>query len=221
MAVAEMLTPSWDVTKELLLVHELVIDENGKPRIDRVDDESESCTFFIYFALRDEPFHLVAAVRPDEAGCLSLSWIYLQPGIRASLSISSEMLTSEEITTHVGLLPTETHAIGDPIVPDAPMRKHKENTWCFEPQANLPGSFDEKKSTLLNRLDPVARALSALKSECCISINVVFEGWGGDPQFGGFHLDADMIQRIAAYKAAIDLDLYASGPPFEDGGVAD
>jgi hypothetical protein len=76
----------------------------------------------------------------------------------------------------------------------------------------MPGAVEEKLSAILYAIEPAAAQIASLRSGCEVKVHVVFQGWGGDPQFGGFHVEVDNIRRLAALGAALDVDLYASGP---------
>ena len=216
LAQAEVISRTWGIARQLLAVNEVVTDDRGRIVVARVDETGEPGACFVYFPIRNEPYYFVVVVRPDDAGQLAVSGMYMEAGVRVYLAISSATLPHEEITARVGLTPTETHTIGDPITKWTPTRTYREHVWRFEPQAGIPGSVEEKLGTVLDGVDAASAQIAALRPACNVDVNVVFKGWRGDPQFGGFHVGADMVRRLAAIGVELDFDLYAFGPNTRD-----
>lgn len=89
----------------------------------------------VYFPLVDEPYYLVVVVGAGKTGGLAVSGVYCEAAVRVYLAVSSRGLLADEITARVGLQPTQTRSIGEPISSRAPARTYKEHRWMFEPQA--------------------------------------------------------------------------------------
>ena len=78
-----------------------------------------------------------------------------------------------------------------------------------------PGAFDNKLKTLLSFLERDATGIKRLVEEAAglVSVHTVFHN--GNTMLGGFHLDKNDIQRLAALDLEIDFDLYAEGNFFK------
>jgi hypothetical protein len=211
LAQTEVIAKDWGVSRQVLAVNEVMTGSDGRPVIARVAEGSEPDTYCVYFPIHEEPYYFVVAMSPDKLGQLAVSGVYIEGDVRAYLAITSVSLSPAQITARVGLNPSETPAIGDAILP-SPVMKYREHWWQIEPQRNMPASVEEKITAVLDAVEPAVAQIAALKPVCELRVTVVFEGWGGDPQFGGFGLDARTVRRLAALGADLVFDLYAFGP---------
>jgi hypothetical protein len=100
----------------MLAVHEVITGDGGAPAIARVDENREPRAYFIYFPILGQVYYLVVVIRQGEAKGLAVSAVYIEANVRVFLGISSTVLSPAEITAHVGLPPSETYAMGDPII---------------------------------------------------------------------------------------------------------
>jgi hypothetical protein len=208
-------------SQQLLAVHDVATDEDGELQIAYIDEEKDTGSYRIYFPIRGEPYFFVVLVRRDEANELSVAWTYMEAKVRTYLLIGSKTLTSEEITSHVGIVPTKFGQMGDPISKKFPARRYGAHKWYFEPQAGIPGTVEHKLKVLLDAVRPAASRIVELKPNCMVRVVIVYEGWGGDWQFGGIYIDEDKVQTLAALGAEIDIDLYAFGPEMPDDDALD
>jgi hypothetical protein len=204
-AIAETLTPTLGVTEQILETHQLVIDD-GQPAILWIDDQTESEAFFVYFAIEAEPYQFVIVIRSEQGGLIP-SAAYIEAATRVYLVINSVTLSPEQITAAMMLVPTRTHLRGEPINLRSPQLS-KINRWYFEPQSNKPGSLEGKLKVLLDKLEGRHRAIADLKPDCEIYICICYHGYR--TAMGGWHLDPQTLQRLAAFGIDVDLDLYAA-----------
>jgi hypothetical protein len=207
----EVINRTWGVTQQFLAVNQVNIDASGQPTVAHVDDRRRAGHYYVYFAIRDEPYYFVVCVRSEAASRSIVSGVYMEAGVKAYLTIRSAELRPEEITARVGLVPHTVHARGDPrgrVVG----RTWDDHFWRLEAQRGIPGSVEDKIASLLSVLEPVATKIASLKPACTVRVTTVFEGWGGDLGFGGFGFDALTIKRLADLGAELDFDLYAHGP---------
>jgi len=212
-AQTEVAARDWGVSRQVLAVNEVVVDSDGRPAVARVSEGHEVDTYSVYFPIHEKPYYFVVVVGPCELGQLAVSGVYVEAGVRVYLAIMSVALSPAEITARIGLTPSETHAIGDPI---SPMMKYREHWWEIEPQRDVPGSVEEKVAVVLDAVQPAVAQIAALKPACQVRVTVVFEGWRGDPQFGSFDIDARIVGRLAELGAELYFDLYAFGPEMPD-----
>lgn len=209
LAQGEVLEKTLATSRQILANNSVVFGEDGQPKVARVDGECEPGAYFVYLPIVDEKYLFVVVIRPDNTGCLGVSWTFVEAGVRVSLDIRSTQVPPEDITARLGLVPTRTQRMGDIVRGRRTARLH---LWSLEPQGEIPGSVEEKLAFLLQLIAPVADAISLLSPVCEVEVSVCYTDWGGDPQFGGFHLSLETVQSLAVLHAAIDFDLYASGP---------
>jgi uncharacterized protein DUF4279 len=220
-ARAEVIERSWGVSSQILAVHSVPVGSDGEPIVARVDERTERSAYRVYFPIREQPYYLVIVIGADETGRWAVSGVYSEAKVRVYLAVSSQGLSASEITARIGLQPTETRSIGEPIVNRVPTGTYKEHRWMLEPQAGVPGSVEEKIAVLLDAVDGVAGRIAALSPACDIRVTVVFSAWGGDPQFGAFSFGGESVRRLAALAAELSVDLYAFGPRMlEDGAIS-
>lgn len=217
LARAEVIERSWGVTSQILAVHSVPVGSDGEPIVVRVDERTEYGAYLVYFPIRDQPYYLVVEVGSDKAERLAVSGVYSEAEVRVYLAVSSRDLSAGEITARIGLQPTQTRSIGEPIVEQVPARTHEEHRWILEPQAGVPGSVEEKIASLLDAVDVAAGRIAALKRVCDVRVTIVLSAWGGDPQFGAFDVLAENVRRLGALGAELSVDLYAFGPPMRRG----
>jgi hypothetical protein len=211
-ARAEVIERSWGISSQILAVHSVPVGSGGEPIVVRVDERTEPGAYLVYFPIRDQPYYLVVVVGADKMGQWAVSGVYSEAKVRVYLAVSSRKLSAGEITARVGLQPTQTRSIGEPIVNRAPARTYEEHRWMLEPQAGVPGSVEEKIAALLDAVDVAAGRIAALRPACDIRATVVFSAWAGDPQFGAFNFTGESVRRLAALGAELTVDLYAFGP---------
>lgn len=151
---------------------------------------------------------------PRTARALFARAAYVEAGVRVYLLVYSDELRPAEITARVGLEPTEAHERGERI--PGWRNTYKCHTWWLEPQAGVPGGVEEKLRVLLETVEPAVARIATLRPACDVEVSIVFKGWRGNPQFGGFHFEADVTRRIAALGAGLGSDLYAFGAAMPD-----
>lgn len=203
-------------SQQLLAVNDVATDEDGEPQIAYIDEEKITGSYRTYFPIRSEPYFFVVLIRRDEANELNVEWVYMEAKVRAYLLIGSRTMTTEEITSHVGITPTKMGQLGESISKKIPARKYRAHKWFFEPQAGIPGTVEHKLKILLDAVQPAVSRIAELKPDCIVRVVIVYEGWGGDWQFGGIYIDEDNVQTLASLGAEIDIDLYAFGPDMPD-----
>ena len=211
LARREIVSPTLSAAKEILAVHKPVLVD-GQPLIARVDLTREEGSFFFYFRLEDEPYYLIIAVRPDDAGKLTATCACIEAAVRVFLLVKSEKHTPDEITQRLGLTPTAAYAKGDRIHPELPPLPYSK--WRLEPHQTLAEDLGGKLDLLLDQLEPAAARIAKLAAECDVSVSVCYEGY--KEWLGGWNAPPDTLKRLAALGARLHLDLYASGPDLPD-----
>jgi Domain of unknown function (DUF4279) len=207
-AIAEVLQPKLNLTRQLLRIDRLVLVE-GVPLVLLVEQVPEQDVFRVYFSIQDEPYYFVVVVSQEQEQFIA-DFAFHEAKVRAYLSIQSQILEPSVITERTGLMPTRSQQQGEPIgSADSPLR-FAEHRWYFEPQANIPGNLDDKLGFLLDRLESSQPQILALSESCDICIIICYEAYHGS--MGGWHLTQETMQRIVALGADVDLDLYARGP---------
>jgi len=126
------------------------------------------------------------------------------------LRVFSEILTSTEIETILGLEATRTFLKGDPIFGrDKGGKKIKvgirqTSAWILSSPSGGDSNLADHLRRLLDVINPKADELKRLFTKCKIDI---FCGFGCEGQ-GGFTLNAEIINRLAKLNLNLDFDIY-------------
>ncbi len=200
------------VTKQYLALHTVLTDGDGRAAVARVDEASEIGAAHVCFGLRDVPYHCVVAVRPKPDRDLSVDWVYIQPATRAYLAIRSDDVPPDEVTRRIGLQPSRTRVKGTPFGRRGSGAVTKTHLWALD-APEIPGELDEKVGSVVAAIEGVAPAIAALRPACSIEFVIVYEGWVGNSSLGGVQLTSHATQVLAQAGAALDVDIYAFGPP--------
>jgi hypothetical protein len=127
---------------------------------------------------------------------------------RATLRISSDKLSLEEITARLVVKPTESCRRGELMSRRNPRSKRfQENLWMLESPLEEDIKLAKKILGLLDFLDSKAAAVELLRADCEIDI---FCGIMCGSQ-GALHLTHELLARAARFPIDLVFDLYAIG----------
>ncbi|MBL4940044.1 MAG: DUF4279 domain-containing protein [Colwellia sp.] len=210
-AQEEVLNKRWGITQQVLEVHSVVFCQDGNPEVKRVYEKEPGEDISVFFAIQDQPYFYVVVVTVKEND-FAVGGGYIEAKVRVYLGIYSEELTRDEITKRLGIEPFRSWRKGQPFRASFPQRKHEEHACQFHAHPETPGSVEEKLDELVRQLTPVKDEIRQLGESCRLEVTIVYENWGGDPQFGGFNLNAGHIKFISTIGAEVDCDLYSFGP---------
>lgn len=208
LAVAEVREPKLSLTQQFLEVHRVAEGESGPltAGVVAVDNRVD-----VYFRLVNEKYFLVLCVTFNDTGP-SVSFCRAEARCRVYLSITSDTIAPEEVTSTLHLSPTESWRRGDPSRHPGGIPR-KFHAWYFDPLGEDPGECDQKMKALLILLADASSEIRKLRMRCAASLCVVYHGY--QDQMWGLHWSAHTIQQIAALGVDVDVDLYASGPDLE------
>ena len=205
LAISELITPSFETTRQHLEDHELVI-EAGQPVVVCVDENLPDA-FVVYFQLKSVEYFLAIPVYQSE-GTLKLGLAYLQAQIEMSFNVYSDALTPDEISKQIGLSPTRVRYMGEPIKEGGKPLPH--HFWSYGHEIGIPGDLNEKLANLIAILESVQEGILGLAAVAKTAIRIYYVG--NSDFFGGLHFDTEIIQRIAALGCDIDFGPYLSSP---------
>lgn len=200
------------VTKQYLALHTVLSDGDGRAAVARVDEAGEVGAAHVYFGLRDVPYHCVVADRPKPDRDLCVDRVYIQPATRAYLSIRSDDVPPDEVTRRIGLQPTRSRLKGTPIGRRGSGIVTKTHLWALE-APEIPAELDEKVGLVVAAIEGVAPAIAALRPACSVELVIVYKGWIGNSSLGGVQLTSHATQVVVQAGGALDVDIYAFGPP--------
>lgn len=129
----------------------------------------------------------------------------MRSDVYAALKITDPELDPDEVTAYLGMAPSKTWRVGDPVIPGAKLRE-KANGWLLKSGLPLAAPLEEHIRSLMELLQPVWPALVELCNKRHAEIYCVVYSYGGDRP--GIFFDRDAVRRAADLNADIDVDLY-------------
>ena len=123
---------------------------------------------------------------------------------RATFRVWSDTMSPEAIAGALGIEPTELHRKGEPVSKrTAAVRKEH----CIRIKSSLPTSepLQRHLESLCDLIEPLGPKLAAIADRCECDIFCGFSSGNGQ---GGFSLSPQLLNRLAALKIKLVVDLY-------------
>lgn len=208
MAINEIINPQWKLTKQILSVNKVKI-ENDLPSLDRYQVSKDEKSLTCFFNIEGERYFLAIIVDIDEE---KLHWIYVENGHKCYLTATSEKYNLDELSKFASIEFSDGWSKGDP-------RKHGKGIYDF---SRINYRFHEKESYSLEHIllevieqlenDKKGVAMLLKNADCVISIcrhQYVSAN-------AGISLDENIIRRLHVLKLGIDIDTYIVGERMEN-----
>jgi hypothetical protein len=214
-AQTELLERNLEETAAVLRLNPLLL-ENGLPHCAGIDWNSGPDTVLVYFDVVGQPYYVLVVVTssPEEGG--EVHSVSVSAAIRVLLKIRSRAVRPSDITAELGLQPTSTYDAATAI-----RRRHGSfgeiNEWVYEQDPDLPGDVECKVEGLMGHLADVRPRIRLLSEHSQVRVSVVYHGWRGNAQFGGWILPQTVLTEISNLGADLEFDVYATGPVEEIG----
>jgi hypothetical protein len=202
----ELLTPAWEMTKQLLECMEVeLVDE--LPKLEGIVIKQDIGRATVYVAVKGEPFYI--GVNFDIEGAIEINAVCTEPHIGLSYSAISEDLDSELLLSLTQLPPTQIIEKGD----SSPINQWKYNySGLSYESADTPGSFADKLDDFLAYLEKDISGINALNHYTGaedIFVTVWYHISNGN--FTQLYLTKDHIARLAKLGLSVTFDLYVRG----------
>ncbi len=114
-------------------------------------------------------------------------------------------LDPDRLTPLIGITPTRTFRIGDPLTRPA-IGVCKQSGWVLKSDLPLSADLENHVKDVIERLQPGWAALVELGSRYEAHFSCVVHSYGGDRP--AIYFDPDIVKRIAELNATIEVDLY-------------
>ena len=163
----ELLTPTFEVTKQYLAVME-VETYNGVPKIARINHKASKNIFTAYFFIKNESFFIAVSIKTKPI--IEVNWVWVESGHRVYLTATSKDLTYKELANLITLQPLTGWSKGD-------FRPNKKSQYdfsrvSFEPNKNEAYELEEKLHELLEELDKNRKEVINLSKQTYAFISV-------------------------------------------------
>lgn len=125
--------------------------------------------------------------------------------ICSSITVTGGDFDPEEVTNALGIKPTKTWRVGDPIQNTLLKRKH--NGWSFATPRQESLDLGKQIRELLRELEPKFSSIAALRERVGLDVEVscAVYIYGETPSM---HLDRETLSMVERLGAEIDFDLY-------------
>ncbi len=196
-AIAEILNPTFVLTRQLLAINTIVFREN-RPFVEDIILSEEEKTAEVYFPIEGERYYFVIYI--DLKPQLSVRWMGMSQGNRVYFLATSEKHDLDELIALIGVEPTRTWKKGKNI---------RHDGFEIQPAVKETGEVEDKLQAIIRVLLPFKAKLQILSTIADTGIQIAY--WGYKEQMWGMHFDTETIQGIATLNLSIDIDLCAGG----------
>ncbi len=117
----------------------------------------------------------------------------------------SESLSPKMIEENIGLPPTRSHMIGDPVSsrPNAPVRK--THYYSIQSMSNSTDPMEKHIDEIITQLEQRLEKIKRLEEKANLYLFCGFSSGNGQ---GGFSLSPEMLTRLSRLGLELALDLY-------------
>ncbi|MBX7155295.1 MAG: DUF4279 domain-containing protein [Candidatus Kapaibacterium sp.] len=195
------------ITKQYLEVHAVVRVDN-KPTIARLETEYDEDSAIVYFPIQDESFFLAVCVSKNELP--EVTGIYFQSGNRVYFRATSDKLSFDELAAKTRLKPIDGWNNGEPMKSN-PTNNYKFSALHFNPFPDEAYNMEYKMKLLLTELEKDRKGIKELVESANGYISIA--SYRYIDQFGGIHLDKELVKRLNDIGLEVDFDIYVGGNP--------
>lgn len=208
LAINEVLKKKLSTTQKYLSVNSVVF-ENGIPKIQRIDLDSEDGTVIVYFPIEGQEYFFTINLKADPD--YEVKWSSMEAGNAVFLVATSDKYSLDELMEIISFDPTEHWNKGDKIpFSQAPAK----NTYLsFDPVNERADRIQDNLVKLLEFLEPHKESIIALSEMTNTFIQVHWYGYVGS--ISPFNLQKDLVNKISSFNLSIDFDINVSGDWFE------
>lgn len=203
-ALSEVQSPRLGITKQFFAVHSL--DEQSPVACTWRSNER----WLVHLHLKDERYYFVMLIEAGKEG-LGVVGGYASAHARVYLALYSEHLSPEELTSALGLEPSDVRRKGDSLREGA--HKFKEHRWCVYPDCPKALEFETQLTFLFKKILPCLDKLQKLQSHLTGAVQVAYYEAACSPS--GWNLDSEAVKWLHQFGLELDVDLYVGGPKYK------
>ena len=202
-AISEIENPTFGTTEQYLEVLN-VENENGKPKIERIDFTSFDTVNIVYFPIQDEPFFLTVHFDKKSNELLGVG---TENGSQVYLTVTSENLTFKQLSELTNLTGLTGWSVND----NRKIGKGKYNfsRLSFEPIKSRAYDLEVKLKLLLTDLEKDINGIKKLTEMADAIISIHHQQYIDGNK--GIHFDKETIMRLSKLNLGIDIDQYVYG----------
>ena len=203
-AIGEILNPTLEITKQYLEVLEVEL-ENGKPKIERFENDSNQNFVAVYFPIKNEEFFLEIHLTKNA----EIDSVWTQNAHKTYFSATSENLTYSELEILLQKEQAEGWSKGE--LRNNGKSKHTFSRISYETNKSKCYELNKHLEELLTELEKNSKNILTLTEKANAAISVCkYQYISGN---AGINLDNKLIKRLAKLNLGIDIDTYIVGKP--------
>jgi hypothetical protein len=143
-------------------------------------------------------------------------WERHREDVQGALAVYSDTISASEITSLIGIEPTEQRVKGQPV---RGKRNRKitvvSHQWIWQPNDSIERSLDAQLNAIWAALKPYAEVFQHLPPEVDILLDIWISHYGSEIWLGQ-KLDKRHVTAAAAFGASISIDQYDFTEPDDD-----
>jgi hypothetical protein len=191
-------------TKKYLSVNSIIL-ENGIPKIQRIDSDSEDGTVIVYFPIKEKEYFFAIKLKPEPD--YEVKWSTMEAGNAVFLVVVSEKYNLNELKKIISFNPTEYWNKGEKI-PFSNMPA-KNTFLSFDPVNERADQFQDNLHKLLEHLEPHKESIITLSKTTNTFIQVHWYGYVGS--ISPINLNNNLVNKISSFNLSIEFDINVSG----------
>lgn len=205
-AIEEILNPTLEITKQYLEVLEVEL-ENGKPKIERYENDSNRNFVAVYFPIKNEEFFLKIHLTKNA----EIDFVWIQNAHKTYLTATSENLTYSELAKLLQKEQIEGWSKGE--IRNNGNSKHTFSRIKYEPNKSKCYELNNHLEELLAELEKNRENILKLTEKANAYISVCkYQYVSGN---AGINFDNKLIERLAKLNLGIDIDIFIVGKPIK------
>jgi len=207
-AIAEVLQPEFELTKQYLNVNELIFKEDV-PVIETVIIDKGKNEARVYFPVKGENYYFL--IYMDIRPLIKVRIMCMAAGNWVSLYVISKNTSLKKLLRTSGMEPTSKWEKGEKRT--CGRGTYRFSGFTIQPDETKAGEVEEKIEKLLNQLRPHNEEIQKLLEIADVELDIAYFGY--KDEMWGLNFKSELIQKMAELGISIDIDLYASGPDLE------
>lgn len=207
-AIKEILSPTFEVTKQLLSVNTLII-QDGLPIIEDVIYNTKENYVTVYFSVFEEDYYFVIYI--DYSDALEIRNVGTSPGNKVYFAATSERHDLNELINFIEFKPTKQWNKGDKRKGSG---EYSFSAIFYQENTKKTGEVEEKLERLTDFLLMNRDKINELSKIATLEIRIAYFGY--KEEMWGFHFNNEIIKKISMLYIDIDIDLYAGGSDLPD-----
>jgi hypothetical protein len=207
LASQEIWQPTFAITKQILSVMQIAMVD-GKPIVERLENNDNDDTVTIYFKVANEQFFVAVRIEKETE---KINFVWVQSACKVYFTASSETHTLQQLKAEFYGNQVAGYSMGDAI--NNTKNIHRVSRLNYNLQTSMAFDTEELLQDLVDELDNNKTLFMPFrKSHGCAIIICKYQYVSAN---AGLHLNTSLIKKIANLDLLLDIDTYIVGKPLD------